>query len=277
MFAGHTRHTAGAAAGTHSGYLLSPTSVFADTLRGMPTTISRRALAALLFATVFALGAAGWHLAAQPGPAHAQQTAAGSFATGLRYIGRDGATGLPAPVSERFIAAAEHTIERYGKDEGTAVPPPQAEGTGIATLSIARLGLRDIPVGRFGLDAYGRLDVPQDTRTIGWNPAYNALPGEGGATFFAAHFEYAGRPGVFNKLSTLVAGDLITVQLSDGAVYHYRVTSTVDYNLAAIDMGAILFGREGEESISLMTCSGPPGPDGYPMRTVVLAEGLAER
>jgi hypothetical protein len=37
-------------------------------------------------------------------------------------------------------------------------------------------------------------------------------------------------------------------------------------------MGAILRGREGSESLTLMTCSGPPGADGYPLRTVVLAE-----
>jgi hypothetical protein len=37
-------------------------------------------------------------------------------------------------------------------------------------------------------------------------------------------------------------------------------------------MGAILVGREGRESITLMTCSGPPTPEGYLERTVVLAE-----
>jgi hypothetical protein len=53
------------------------------------------------------------------------------------------------------------------------------------------------------------------------------------------------------------------------------VTSDVDYALATIDMGALLYGREGTESITLMTCSGPPGADGYPLRTVVLAERLS--
>ena len=109
---------------------------------------------------------------------------------------------------------------------------------------------------------------------MGWNPAYTDLPGTGGSTFFAAHFEYAGRPGVFNRLSTLAPGDEITVGLSDGGLHRYRVTSDVDYALATIDMGALLYGREGTESITLMTCSGPPGADGYPLRTVILAERL---
>jgi hypothetical protein len=195
-----------------------------------------------------------------------------SLSAQLRYLGRDPMTGMPARVDDRFIADLEQAIERYGKDAGTSVPPPPAQGTDVAALTIGGLGLSDVPVARFGLDPYGRLEVPQDSRTIGWNPAYNELPGLGGATFFAAHFEYAGRPGVFNKLSTLQPGDAILVRLSDGSRHEYLVTSTVDYDLAAIDMGAVLRGREGTESITLMTCSGPPGEEGYPSRTVVLAQ-----
>jgi hypothetical protein len=192
----------------------------------------------------------------------------------LRYVGRDTATGMPAAVDDRFIAQVAHDIERYGKDERQPVPPPGATGTDVVTLTVAKLGLQAAPVRRYGLDAFGRLEVPQDSSTVGWNPAYNDLPGAGGATFFAAHFEYAGRPGVFFKLSSLASGDEITVGLSDGSSHRYRVSSAVDYALATIDMGALLYGREGVESITLMTCSGPPAVDGYPLRTVVLAERL---
>jgi sortase (surface protein transpeptidase) len=141
----------------------------------------------------------------------------------------------------------------------------------VARIEIPRLGV-DAVVVRYGLDAAGRLAVPQDSRTVGWNPAYSSLPGAGAATFFAAHYEYQGTPGVFFQLARLSPGDLIVVVLSDGSRKSYSVTSTVDYQLASIDMGAMLAGREGVESITLMTCSGP-GDDGrYPQRTVVLAE-----
>lgn len=190
----------------------------------------------------------------------------------LRYVGRDPLTGSAAPVDDRFIAEVEKSIERYGKDERQPVPPPALEGIEIVWLSVPAIDVANAPVARFGLDAFGRLEVPQDSQHVGWNPAYNALPGEGGSTFFAAHFEYAGRAGVFNRISTLKPGDMVQVGLSDGSRHSYRVSSTVDYNLAAIDMGAILHGREGRESVTLMTCSGPPNADGYPQRTVVLAE-----
>ncbi len=200
------------------------------------------------------------------------QSAPHGLAEQLRYVGRDPLTGAAAPVDDGFIAAVEKSIERYGKDERQAVPPPPVEGTDVLWLSIPSLGVTKAPVQRFGLDPFGRLEVPQDTQHVGWNPAYNSLPGAGGSTFFAAHFEYAGRPGVFNRISALNPGDSIDVGLADGSTHSYRVTSAVDYNLAAIDMGALLHGREGRESITLMTCSGPPNADGYPQRTVVLAE-----
>lgn len=203
-------------------------------------------------------------------------TAAGpaALAHELRYVGRDPLTGMAARVDDRFIAEVEESIERYGLDEREPVPPPPPGELDVASVSIPALGLADVTVGRYGLDAFGRLDVPQDTATIGWNPAYNALPGEGGGTFLAAHYEYGGRPGVFFKLSTLRSGDEVAVRLSDGSVHRYRVTSVVDYALGSIDMGALLHVREGVESITLMTCSGPPNQGSYPLRTVVLAERI---
>lgn len=193
------------------------------------------------------------------------------FGEDLRYIGRDGLTGMPARVNDVFIAEAEKAIERYGQDAGEPVPPPAPGLNDIATVTIPKLGIRQAKVGRYGLDAYGRLDVPQDTFTIGWNPAFCALPGEGGATFLAAHVYFGGRPGVFAQLSTLSAGDQVTIALNDATTHAYRVTSVVEYALGTIDMGALLRGREGFESVTLMTCSGPPNEGEYAFRTVVLA------
>ncbi len=193
------------------------------------------------------------------------------FGEDLRYIGRDGRTGLPARVDDVFIYETERAIERYGQDAREPVPPPAPGPTDIASVTIVKLGLSRVRVGRYGLDAYGRLDVPQDTSTIGWNPAYCQIPGEGGATFLAAHVNYQGRPGVFARLATLAAGDEVSVALSDGSAHAYRVTSVVDYALGTIDMGALLRGREGLESITLMTCSGPVNEGEHAFRTVVLA------
>jgi hypothetical protein len=191
----------------------------------------------------------------------------------LRYIGRDHLTGMAAPVDDSFIAAVEESVERYGRDERQAVPPPPRRPVEVQHLVISSLGV-DAATDRYGVDRFGRLDVPQDDRTIGWHPDFSDTPGEGGATFLAAHFQYAGRPGVFNKISTLRGGDEIVVTLTDGSSHRYRVDSTVDYALGAIDMGAILHGRASMESITLMTCSGPANEGEYPLRTVVMASRI---
>jgi len=227
------------------------------------------ALAVLAGFVSLSPGAAGPADAAPPAP-----IGGGIFAQ-LRYVGRDPATGLPASVDDRFIAEVERGVERYGKDEVQPVPPPPAGPVDVERLQVPALGV-DAPVARFGLDRFGRLDVPQDARTVGWNPAYSRLPGEGGATFLAAHVEFAGAPGVFNQLSSLHPGAYLSIVLTGGTVRLYRVTSVVDYALGAIDMGALLHGREGVESVTLMTCSGPANEGEYPLRTVVLAELVAD-
>ncbi|MEX0784609.1 MAG: class F sortase [Dehalococcoidia bacterium] len=228
-------------------------------------------LATLLLATAWVawpLTSGGWSQ-----DAAAAQSQPRDLATQLRYIGRDGLTGMPAPVDDRFIADHEEAIDQYGEVEHEAVPPPPVDGADIAAIRVADIGI-DATMGRYGVDKFGRLDVPQDRVTVGWNPGYSALPGEGGATFFAAHYEYGGVPGVFFRLSSLAPGAEVDVALTDGTNARYRVTSTIDYPLGSIDMGALLDGMEGRESVTLMTCSGPPNEGEYPLRTVVLAERI---
>lgn len=197
------------------------------------------------------------------------------LAAQLRHVGRDSTTGMPRWVGEGFIAAQEEAIARYGKDEREPVPPPPVDGPSITALEIPSLGVQT-PAAVYGLDAFGRLDVPQDTETVGWHPAYSALPNHGGATFLAAHYEYAGRPGVFFALATLAQGEEFTLSMEDGSRHRYRVTSTLDYELGDVDMGALLQGREGMESVTLMTCSGRFVDGTYEYRTVVLAERVDE-
>lgn len=193
-----------------------------------------------------------------------------AYAAQLRYIGRDGATGLAARVDDRFIAAVEEDYANYGKVEAEAIPPPPAGDVDLARLVVPALGI-NAPIQRFGVDKFGRLDVPQDEVTAGWHPDYGDLPGAGGSTFLAAHYMYANQPGIFYELTSLAPGDAVTLTTTTGFDAAYRVVSVVDYPLASIDMGAILHGLEGVESVVLMTCSGPPNEGNYPFRTVVIA------
>jgi sortase (surface protein transpeptidase) len=193
-----------------------------------------------------------------------------SLASQLRYIGRDGSTGQPVRVDDRFIAAVEKDFEEYGKVERQAYPPPPLGDDDITRLLIPAIGV-DAAVARYGIDLYGRLDVPADAATVGWHPAYSDIPGTNGATFMAAHVSWAGRPGVFSKLNLLPEGSGVTIGLASGKSVAYRVTAVFDYPLETLDMGALLTGREGVESLTLMTCSGRPDEGEFPLRTVALA------
>jgi sortase (surface protein transpeptidase) len=207
--------------------------------------------------------------------AAAQETPGPSgLAAQLRHVGRDGATGLPKWVGEGFIAERQRQVERYGKDEREPVPPPPADGATISSLAIGDIGV-EATVERYGLDRFGRLDVPQDRVTVGWHPAYSAMPGDGGATFLAAHYEYGGAPGIFFELRSLEPGETFWLETDAGEVHEYVITSAIDYELGDIDMGALLRGREGMESVTLMTCSGRFVDGTYDYRTVVLAEPVS--
>lgn len=200
---------------------------------------------------------------AQPAPA--------GLAASLRYVGRDPATGMPEQIAERGIFEIEQAYEQYNEETREPVPPPPAAGVNIASVRVEAIGI-EARVARYGLDRAGRLDVPQDAVTVGWHPAYSALPGGGGATFLAAHYVYGSQVGVFYELSSLTHGAVVSVVMTDGSEHRYRVTSVQDYPLASIDMGAILQGREGRESLTVMTCSGPSDGQTFAFRTVVLAE-----
>jgi hypothetical protein len=126
---------------------------------------------ALMMTVAVALMVTAWTTAGTAGGAAESSSAPSALAQELRYVGRDPLTGMAARVDDRFIAQVEESIARYGQDARQPVPPPPPGALDVSRVSIPSLGLEDVVVGRYGLDAFGRLDVPQDASTIGWDPA----------------------------------------------------------------------------------------------------------
>ena len=106
------------------------------------------------------------------------------------------------------------------------------------------------------------LDTPHDTTgKIGWYYIYDK-PGFNGNAFFSAHVNYEGKDGPFAKLAQANQGDEIDVQMDGGPIYRYRIFRKQRYDVATIDMGALIWPKEkpaGKEWITLMTCSCGPG------------------
>ena len=116
----------------------------------------------------------------------------------------------------------------------------------------------DYPIEKLGLKSNNEMDTPHDTTgKIGWYNIYDK-PGFHGNAFFSAHVNYEGKDGPFAKLAKSGVGDEIDVQMASGPLYTYKIIRKQRYDVATIDMGALLWPKEkpeGAEWITLMTCS----------------------
>jgi LPXTG-site transpeptidase (sortase) family protein len=113
------------------------------------------------------------------------------------------------------------------------------------------------------------MEVPQSYGVVGW---YNkgAMPGEKGPAVLAGHFT-GGYGGVFDKLTDVKDGDLITMTNGKGESFTYKVTKKVEYEKDKVPM-AELFKPSNESRLEIITCSGKWQAQNYDKRLVVTAE-----
>ena len=146
----------------------------------------------------------------------------------------------------------------------TPTPTPPPFNGRVARMKIPSLGI-DYPIEELGVKANNELDTPHGYWTnIGWyNIEGYAKPGFLGNAFFSAHVNYEGKDGPFAKLAKANKDDEIDIQMADGGpMYRYRIFKKQRYDVATIDMGALIWPKEkpeGTEWITLMTCSCQPG------------------
>ncbi|MCL4508804.1 MAG: class F sortase [Chloroflexi bacterium] len=135
-------------------------------------------------------------------------------------------------------------------------------------LQIPAIGVT-APVELVGLTADGAMDVPKKWEDVGWYE-YGPVPGQAGNAAIAGHLDSTTAPAVFWRLSSLKAGDLITVTLSNGQQVSFKVTREVSYpyDNAPIDK---IFGPAPTPNLNLITCGGKwdPYTKNYSNRIVV--------
>ena len=144
----------------------------------------------------------------------------------------------------------------------TPTPTPPPFNGKVARMKIPSLGI-DYPIEELALKPNNEMDTPHGYWTnIGWYYIYDK-PGFLGNAFFSAHVNYEGKDGPFAKLAKANKGDEIDVQMAEGGpVYKYQIFKKQRYDVATIDMGALIWPKEkpaGTEWITLMTCSCEPG------------------
>ena len=144
----------------------------------------------------------------------------------------------------------------------TPTPTPPPFNGKVARMKIPSLGI-DYPIEELALKPNNEMDTPHGYWTnIGWYYIYDK-PGFLGNAFFSAHVNYEGKDGPFAKLAKANKDDEIDIQMADGGpMYKYRIFKKQRYDVATIDMGALIWPKEkpaGTEWITLMTCSCEPG------------------
>ena len=169
------------------------------------------------------------------------------------------------PEDEPLFATSNEVplLADLGAEQARAVP---------VRLTIEKLDV-DAPVGEYGVDDRGRMDVPDNITEVGWYK-YGPAPGEEGSAVLAAHVDLAGPGrGLFYDLDDLAPGDVVTVTYSDGSSADFEVNARSIYLKTELPLDAI-FSRTGRPTLTLVTCGGDfsRSANSYDSNVVVYAE-----
>ena len=112
-------------------------------------------------------------------------------------------------------------------------------------------GIGSINIVTVGLLPNRQVDTPSNIQMAGWFDQ-SAMPGSRGAAFIDGH-----TPGVFSGLKNITTGNEITITMSDGEIFRYRVMLTETVALENVNMMKAMSAYGGErEGLNLMTCAG---------------------
>jgi hypothetical protein len=135
------------------------------------------------------------------------------------------------------------------------VPPPAATSqTAPIGLTVPAIGVHTGPLLGLGIDAGGALEVPREATTAGWFELA-PTPGSPGPAVIAGHVDYAGVPGVFQRLGELKVGDEVTVARADGSTAIFDTYLVERYAKARFPTERV-YGDTADAELRLITCGG---------------------
>ena len=184
-----------------------------------------------------------------------------------------------AQASEKSGDAATSHQEQEGMDE-TPIPEDRVASYKVAAdmpraIYIDKINVkaRTLPMG---VNPDGSMQAPINIFDAGWFSS-SAKPGEAGAMVIDAHVSGRVGTGLFSKLATLTAGDVVTIEKGDGSKVQYKVLHLEKVPLDQIDMKKVLLPHDGvTRGLNLITCAGTYSKDTgtYDQRTVVYTEQI---
>ena len=111
-----------------------------------------------------------------------------------------------------------------------------------------------VSLSTLGLNADGTVQVPTDIQQPGWY-GLGPSPGEIGSAVILGHVDSYHGPAVFFNLRSLVAGDVVDVNLADGVTAEFKVTLVAMYLKANFPDRAV-YTSHGFSALQLVTCGG---------------------
>lgn len=181
----------------------------------------------------------------------------------------------PQPVIAQPIGSPVIEVEAPVSNAPTGAPvvfkednTPHANPSDPVRIIASSIGL-NARVNGIGTTSDGLIAVPKSYTSVGW---YNkaARPGEDGPSVLVGHYT-GGNGGVFDKLSSLNDGDLITVKNGRSQVFTYKITKKAEYPKDQVPMTEI-FKKNGASRLEIITCSGKWQSSNYNNRLVVTAD-----
>lgn len=156
----------------------------------------------------------------------------------------------------------------------TATPTPTPDPVGYpVSIQIPRLQV-NTAVESIGFDGDNKIGVPSNFTNLAWFNQ-SSKPGELGNAFIDGHFDtYTGAPAVFYYLSSMSAGDTITVSDTLGKQYTFVVTEVGEYPIDSFPMDKIFTNHPTKKQLFLITCGGwwNAATHNYSHRTLVTAQ-----
>jgi LPXTG-site transpeptidase (sortase) family protein len=205
---------------------------------------------------------------------------------------------LAAPLASALLGAALVVVSTQGLFRGgekpqrqlvteptaTAVPwptesPVPPSGAAPERLLIPKIDL-DAALESQTVDTDGVMPMPSGPEVVAvydmseYHPGEEHRVGFGGNGIFSGHVDYIDYgPAVFWDLDKLKPGDEVEVRLADQTVYYYAVVWNQKSPLEDVQWDQV-FGVNGHDAVTLVTCAGSWDGHEYSDRRVVRAERM---
>ncbi|MEJ8646739.1 class F sortase [Streptomyces sp. MS1.AVA.3] len=181
--------------------------------------------------------------------------------------GQDAASSQQLPAGQQGGGSSDDGAPGAGSGGRAAASMPKSAP---ARLSIPSLQVSST-LETLGQKKDGAMETPRDPDKAGWYQP-GPTPGSQGPAVIAGHVSWNGKPSVFEKISTMKAGDTIEVARQDGKTAKFTVDRVAQYPKNKFPTVEVYKNLD-HAGLRLITCGGQydEGQHYYPDNVVVFA------